>query len=264
MKLKIFFVVTILLTSFYTATAHEFLIKSDKDNVVKEEKITIDVVETHVFIKPEELPVLKDVLLSFIQGKKSSETIKLESISKENLLRGIIDPTTSEDIVVFAKRLPQYWSETTEGILEGDREILEAQGKKVLSVGSYEKYALLFIPGKDSKAISNYVVPGEHPPLFLAPMFNPYSVKVGQKIKFMVTNEGKPVANASISATYDGFSDKENVYAITTKTCKKGLVQISPDSPGLWLITTEVKDKLVDSIADEKSIHSTTLFWVTP
>ena len=56
MKLKIFFVVTILLTSFYTATAHEFLIKSDKDNVVKEEKITIDVVETHVFIKPEELP----------------------------------------------------------------------------------------------------------------------------------------------------------------------------------------------------------------
>lgn len=264
MKLKIFFVVVIILSSFYPAIGHEFLIKSNKDSATKGEEITIDVLETHVFIKPEELPVLKDVVLSFIQGGKISEIIKLESITKENLLHGVISPMTSENIVVFGKRLPQYWSETTEGILEGDRKVLEAQGKKVLTVGSYEKYALLFIPGKDSKVTSKYVVPGEYPPLFLVPMFNPNAVKVGQKVKFMVTNMGKPVAGVPISATYDGFSNKENVYAITTKTCNRGLASITPDSPGLWLITTEVKDKLIGSIADEKNIRSTTLFWVKP
>lgn len=263
MKLKVLATVACILIACSPVMAHEFLIKSQTSEVEKGKAITIDVVETHVFIVPEELPVLKDVLLSFVQGQGSSQSVALTAMPKEHLLRGSISPGTNDNIVVLGKRLPQLWSETTEGILEGDRKALESQGKKVLSVGSYEKYALLFIPGKDSKQIEKYNIPGEHPPLLIAPLFDPNNVKVGQKLQFAVTLNGSPITTElPISATYDGYSKEESVFAITTKSDIKGIVTITPTTPGLWLINTETKEKLTNSNVDDKSIRSSTLFWV--
>lgn len=262
MKLKSLLAMACILGSCYTANAHEFLIKPNISIAEKGKDITVDVVETHVFIQPEELPILKDTQLFSLQGKNPAKAVALEAVTKEKLLRGHILPVSNEDIVILGKRLPQFWSNTTEGILEGDRKALEAQGKKVLSVGTYEKYALVFIPGKDTKPVSTYTIPGEQPPLLIMPSFNPNMVKVGEPLTVTVTLNGKPVPNAPISATYDGFSKEESVYAMTMKADDKGTVTFTPKNPGFWIVHTETTEKSTDPKVDEKNIRSSILFWV--
>ncbi len=244
--------------------AHEFLMKPDVQKVEKKKPITVDVMETHIFIMSEELPVSKDVEVFAIQGKNSAVPVALETVTTENLLRGTFFAETDEGVLVVGKRNPQYWSNTTEGILAGNRVELEAQGKKVLSVGRYEKYALMFIPGTKASIPSEYTIPGGKPPLVILPNFDPNTVKVGQKLSFSIMINGKPFGGAHINITYDGFSKEESVFVKTKKSSKKGMVTFKPDKPGLWIIHTESAEKMTKGPADEQNIRSAILFWVNP
>jgi len=66
--------------------------------------------------------------------------------------------------------------------------------------------------------------------LEIMPLENPYSKKVGDKIKFQVFFDGKPLADRTI------FADNRNSETQKTKTDKDGKASFKLDRNGLWIV----------------------------
>ena len=70
----------------------------------------------------------------------------------------------------------------------------------------------------------------------LIPKSNPYGVKIGQPLEFLLLFDGKPLSGATIFATYEGFSKEHDVYAQTVRTGPDGTFKILIGHPGLWMV----------------------------
>lgn len=66
--------------------------------------------------------------------------------------------------------------------------------------------------------------------LEITPLENPYSKRAGDKLKFQVTFDGKPLADRTI------FADNRNSATQKMKTDKNGRISVSIARNGLWLV----------------------------
>lgn len=66
--------------------------------------------------------------------------------------------------------------------------------------------------------------------LEIMPLENPYSKKVGDKVKFQILFDGKPLADRTV------FADNRNSTTQKMKTDKNGKVTVKLDHSGLWLV----------------------------
>jgi len=66
--------------------------------------------------------------------------------------------------------------------------------------------------------------------LEITPLENPYSKRVGDKLKFQVTFDGKPLANRTI------FAENRNSEKQRMKTDRNGKITVKLDQNGLWLV----------------------------
>jgi uncharacterized GH25 family protein len=69
--------------------------------------------------------------------------------------------------------------------------------------------------------------------LEIVPLENPYTKKVGDKLKFQVFLDGKPLADRDVFANN---RNGENVTTQKMKTDKSGKIAVSLDNGGLWLV----------------------------
>ena len=122
------------------ASAHEFIVKPDKTQAAKGESVGVQAQAAHVFMISEEAEPVETVVVELIQGN-AKEPVKLAEDAKAKALVGKAALPADGPAMIVGHRLPQTWSDTTEGVLEGGRKDLEAKGKKVLKVGKYEKFA---------------------------------------------------------------------------------------------------------------------------
>ena len=122
------------------ASAHEFIVKPDKTQAAKGESVGVQAQAAHVFMISEEAEPVETVVVELIQGN-AKEPVKLAEDAKVKALVGKAALPADGPAMIVGHRLPQTWSDTTEGVLEGGRKDLEAKGKKVLKVGKYEKFA---------------------------------------------------------------------------------------------------------------------------
>ena len=182
--------------------------------------------------------------------------VKLAEDSKAKALAGTATLGADGPALLVGHRLPQVWSDTTEGVLEGDRKTLEAQGKKVLKVGKYEKFAKTLInPSADDTLYKKAL--GQDLEIVL--LTNPADVKPGGEIKAEVLLNGKPV-KAPLSLTYDGYSKEMDTYMIKVETGADGMATLKVVRPGLWMLRTEYTESLSGGDADKRNMRATYVF----
>ena len=111
------------------ASAHEFIVKPDKTQAAKGESVGVQAQAAHVFMISEEAEPVETVVVELIQGN-AKEPVKLAEDAKAKALVGKAALPADGPAMIVGHRLPQTWSDTTEGVLEGGRKDLEAKGKK--------------------------------------------------------------------------------------------------------------------------------------
>lgn len=72
----------------------------------------------------------------------------------------------------------------------------------------------------------------------LVPLENPYAKKKGESVRFRLLFRGKPLANALVAATYDGYSQTAHTYAFSARTNADGVVTVPLSHGGPWLVRT--------------------------
>ncbi len=241
------------LGAFNLAFAHEFIVKPDAAAAAKGESVGVQVQAAHVFMVSEEAESVRDVKLQMRQG----ETVTDVALSPEGTyLFGTATLAKDGPALLSATRLPQLWSDTTEGVLAGDRAALEAQGKKVLSVGRYEKFAKALINAAAADTLYKEAL-GQ--PLEIILLDNPANIRPGDAIRCRVLYRGKPLA-ATVSAVYDGYSKDADVYASETKTDANGEAAIVMTKPGLWMLRAAMTGPVADGGADKADMRATYVF----
>jgi uncharacterized GH25 family protein len=238
-----------------TATsAHEFILKPVP---VADGKVVVEAVASHAFMTSDEAEAVKDVDVVLMQGgEKSPVALRENTVGK--FLQGEAVPGKGPALLL-GHRTPQLWSDTTKDVQPGNRKELEAKGFHVLSVGRYEKFAKTLLhatPG--DKDVFGAVV--GHP-LEIVLVTNPADVTAGGTIQCRVLRDGKPVAT-EVKAGYDGFSAKEDEYAVQTASDSAGSAKFVVSKAGVWFIRVAVTEKLSGADADKVNLRATYAFEV--
>lgn len=140
-----------------------------------------------------------------------------------------------------------FWVNTTEGYKNTN---------KVLIVNSLSsswalKYAKLLVNGGDASLFSKPV--GHR--LEIQPLFDPFALKPGEKLKFRVDFEGKPLANAIVT-----IGDRTKEQSAEVKTNEAGLGEIALLS-GINVLVAEHKAQgSVPKLADVDYLSATLSF----
>ena len=237
------------------ASAHEFIVKPDKVQAAKGENVGIQAQAAHVFMISEEAEPVETVVIEILQGKEK-QPVKLSEDAGVKALVGKAALKADGPALLVGHRLPQIWSDTTEGVLEGDRKALEAKGKKVLKVGKYEKFAKTLINPTAGDTLYKKALGHD---LEIVLLTNPADIKPGGEIKAEVLLNGKPV-KAPLGLTYDGYSTEEDAYAAKVETGTDGMASFKISKPGLWMLRAEFTEKLTDGSADKRNMRATYVF----
>lgn len=238
-----------------TATsAHEFILKPVP---AADGKVLVEAVASHAFMASDEAEAVKDVDVVLAQGGVKSPVALREDTVKKCLV-GEVAPAKAPALLL-GHRKPQIWSDTTKDVQAGDRKELEAKGFHVLSVGRYEKFAktLLHAAPGDKDVFGAAV--GD--PLEIVLVTNPAGIAAGGTITCRVLRDGKPLAT-EVKAGYDGFSAKEDEYAVQVTSDSAGLAQFVVPKAGLWFIRVAVTEKLSGADADKVNLRATYAFEV--
>lgn len=235
------------------ALGHEFILKPDGTTTLKQgQNATGQAQAAHVFMESEEAERVAEVPLHTVGGAPVLVTVQAPQ-GKPWLAYAFAAPTDGPFMLV-GWRKPQVWSKTTQGILEGDRDTLKKQGKTVVSVGKYEKFAKTLYNIAPNAAVFTTPV-GQR--LEIVPVGDVAQAAAnGAPIGFTVLLDGKRT-NLPLHATYDGYSKEQEQYAHTLTPDKENVSHVAFSRPGLWLLQTEavLKDNVKD--ADTHSLKAT-------
>ena len=235
------------------ALGHELILKPDASTTLKQgQNATGQIQASHVFMHSEEAERMAETPLHIVGGNAVHVTV--EAPQDKPWLAYSFNAPTDGPFMLVGWRQPQVWTLTTQGIMEGDRDTLKKQGKTVVSVGKYEKFA---------KVLYNI---GPNAPLFTTPVGQRLEiVPVGDVAK--ATANGAPIGFAvlldgkrtdlALHATYDGFSKEQETYAQTLTPGKDKVSHVVFSRPGLWLLQAETMLKENVQGADTHTMKAT-------
>lgn len=153
------------------------------------------------------------------------------SLKKLSTARYELVPDKNGVYLILADVHPGFVTKTPEGY--------KMQNKKGLPQAQF-----CFRYDMAAKAVINVGKPqqGLAPPtsksLEIIPLKTTRKLTAGEIFPIMVRFQGKPLAGAEVKATYAGFSDQSNAFAVTTKTDNHGVANIKLGKPGKWLVVT--------------------------
>lgn len=237
--------------------AHEFLVKPDKVTAGKGEAVAVQAQAAHVFMISDEAEDPGTCQVQLRQGEKII-SVPLGVDSSVKALTGRIALPEAGAALLVGHRLPQTWSDTTEGVLEGNREALEKQGKKVLKVVQYEKFSKTLLNAAPEDTLYGTKV-GQGLEIVL--LTNPAALNGGGEVKACVLLHGQPV-QTTLAATYDGFSSDPDVYAEKVQTGSDGTATLRLSRPGLWMLRAAADEDVNKNGIDKRDLRSTYVFAV--
>lgn len=239
------------------ARAHEFFVVPRGD-AARAASVIVEAQAAHVFLHSAEVEKADKVRVELIGRDGRKQTLQLRPGTASKALEGTLTGPVSGPAWLVGHRLPEVWSATTEGVLPGDRATLEAQGKTVRSVGRYEKFAkTALVPGKDAAFWGKPL--GQR--LEIVPQTPLDALKAGETLVVQVLLDGKPVPQAEVGLSHDGYSTEEDTYKQLLRTDAQGRVSLRPDTPALWLARVAVTRPVTDAAGvDEENLRATLLF----
>lgn len=238
-----------------TLHAHELIAKPDKTRLNKGENVAVQVQAAHVFMISEEAENPAITSLYLLQDNKRVD-MPLKEDKKALALVGNTALPDDGPALLVAHRQPEIWSDTTEGVLEGNRKQLEAAGKKIIQVGQYEKFAKTLLNADKKDELFKAKL---DQPLEIILLTNPASLNKGGEVKAQVLLHGKPVAT-SLKATRDGYSKEGDAYVVSANTDANGMASLKLDAAGLWMLRAEHTDKTKTDKVDMTNLRAVYVF----
>lgn len=253
MWLKIIFATAVLSFPFFAplpdslisaALSHELIVKPEKTDPAKGEQVKMQFQAAHVFMVSEEAEDPESVELFLIQNGNKTPILVQENPDTLSL-EGVFTLPADGPAILTGHLKPEDVSQTTEGLLDGSRKELEAQGKTVLASYKYENFAKTLLNVKAAKTGGQEFKQPVGQPLEIIPLGNIADLKAGDEMQFDVLHNGKRVS-VPLWATYDGFSKEMNTYAFYTDAPESGAPKVKFTEPGLWMVRTELQAKSQD------------------
>lgn len=186
----------------------------------------------------------KEKLIEFKLISENGKSRDLEPGEGGFMATPLIIKKPGANIVTAATRPGFYTMYYKEGRLHHKIASMEGLEDVLLSL-YYENYAKALINVGDTGAES-YSKPVGHN-IEIIPMENPYLKKTGDTLKIKVLHDGKPASYCNVSATYVGFSSKED-YAFSNKTSSDGTSTIRLLAPGQWVVRAVVRKPAKESL----------------
>lgn len=175
-------------------------------------------------------------------------------------------PVKEGSYLVVAEYAPTFWSKNADGWKQSDMRGLKEPtyceqtrmyGKNIVNVGH------------NSASKTVITRPVGHL-LEIVPLDNPENIHVGDRFKVRVLYKGEPLANAWVTATFDGFdtSDRSKTHkveaqAFADKTGADGTVDIIPLRQGFWKASVEHSENYSDpSVCQKMNTYTTMTFQI--
>ena len=204
--------------------AHFLWLNIDNDQPEVGEPVGIQIGWGHKFPKDE---VIKEGFLNQVYALDSKGTkIPLKQISPTEFE---FVPGTEGTYTIAATIHPGFLTKTTEGYKLTPKRGLE----NVVSCFRFDIRAKAVITAGDGEVRFDQLV-GD--PLEIVPHKSPRYLKEGELFRITVVYNGKPLPSTEVRATYAGFSDKPNTFALSTQTDEQGVARIKILKKGNWLV----------------------------
>ncbi|MDR2394785.1 MAG: DUF4198 domain-containing protein [Treponema sp.] len=235
---KAFVAVLLGITAAGIVGAHEFfVIPREVRDYKAGDTIPLAVLSTHYFMVGEEIetpPTVNDVYVLQSGGKTT-----LPLTANQEQLRYETSYTLRDNTpaVLVGNRVGAYYCIFTDGsYADGKREeVARANPQKTIGRSHfYAKFSKTYLnPDLKDTAYKNPL--GQT--LEIVPLTNPATIAKGKNAEFQVFYHGRPLGNAEVSATYNGYDPKkENSYALTETTKQSGRVRFRINQSGIWLV----------------------------
>jgi uncharacterized GH25 family protein len=224
-----------------TVRGHEFFVMPDEVKDYKAgDTALLNVLSTHYFTVGEELESaeLNEVYI-VKNGQRTGARLSLEPNDERRWHEARYRLADNTPVIVEGFRKGGFYCIFADGSLaDGTRqEAAAAYPEKTVARAEYfAKFSKLCLnPAAGDSAFS---APLGHE-LEIIPLDNPARLRAGSvsRAKFRVLYQGRPLANAEVSATYDYYNYKTaNAYAQTMRTNPQGEAIFRIDHGGLWLV----------------------------
>ena len=217
-----------------SASAHMFILKPDKMSAPAGTELKVEATLSEPLFK-------SDIADTMLAGK--GWTIKFDASvitakSKEAVDVKGFKPNDSDPAKATASVGSIKLSAKGTTVLSGVFDMLNKEGKRTRCFA--KTFVNLTNDGMTTKQL------GDNSVAEIILLDNVKGMKSGDSVKVKVLLKGKPLADAEVSATYDGAPSKaadnpENEY-ITVKTDSKGEASFKLDRASLWGFTLEYTD----------------------
>jgi uncharacterized GH25 family protein len=226
MMKKIFLFVLILPFCFSTpiVNAHRLWLNIDNEQTKVGQPVRIEIGWGHKFPKDE---VIEEKFLHHVYAMDSKD-VKIPLKQKSPTEFEFV-PTAKGIYTILADIHPGFLSKTTEGYKLRSKTGLD----NVLYCFRYDIRAKAIVYAGEKAKMTDRAT-GDI--LEIIPLIDTRDLKKGKIFPVKVLYDGKPLSSVDVKATYAGFSDQSNTFAVTTKTDERGVAQIKILKKGNWMV----------------------------
>lgn len=210
-----------------TAPAHDFVLKPLTARAGEGQPVAVQALLTEVYFKGDVVLPVERVQFAVL-AKDGTQPLALTPNKDAKALEGALPAPTAKTFVIVGQTTPRYRSKTPEGdkpvpkTAPGatDTQRSEAFSKALINLGAADD-------GWSTTVGSR---------LEIVPLTNPAALPADGTLRVKVLFDGKPLATR-IQATHDGFSTKDDTYAVTTESGADGVATIKLAKANvLWVV----------------------------
>ena len=230
------------------ALAHDFWLLGDSKEVT-----SVDIGFGHDFPNPEKIDEkrVNNFETPYILTKSGEKLSLKQSGENYHYERAKLEDGT---YLIIGEYKPTFWTEANDGTWHMNKNKKDIKGAKFCRHATMSAKGIINLNAKD-----DFVTNPTHQRLEIVPLDNPANFKVGVPFKVKILFEGKPLENATLDGTFDGFLKEKSAFHGQTEP--DGTIEVLALKPGKWLLQTVHKMPFADSkICDDETIAATLAF----
>ena len=230
------------------ALAHDFWLLGDSKEVT-----SVDIGFGHDFPNPEKIDEkrVNNFETPYILTKSGEKLSLKQSGENYHYERAKLEDGT---YLIIGEYKPTFWTEANDGTWHMNKNKKDIKGAKFCRHATMSAKGIINLNAKD-----DFVTNPTHQRLEIVPLDNPANFKVGVPFKVKILFEGKPLENATLDGTFDGFLKEKSAFHGQTEP--DGTIEVLALKPGKWLLQTVHKMPFTDSkICDDETIAATLAF----
>jgi uncharacterized GH25 family protein len=261
---KLTLVCMMLLTGMLLAHAHEFWLQADKFFVKVGERLNVKFMVGENFMG-ESWDLSKHRIEKFeLYGSGGVKNISDSVRANKGLLQLTMNEAGTKLLVMQSNNafLELPASKFNEYLKDDGLDVVYAQREKTKSLESpsrelYARYTKLYVQvGGQLDDVYKKMV---GLPVEIIPDKNPYALKKGDPVRFLILFEGKPLFGAKVRI-WNRFDNRTTIQNIYTE--KDGMVSIHISNPGSWMVSFVKMVPSKDPKADWQSYWGSLVFGI--